>query len=88
MHFESRLLILDEPTAALSLKETAKVLAYVREAQRKGVSEVFITHNIEHAYSVCDRFAVLFHGRFAEVADKQSVTTGELINLIDRGTRH
>jgi simple sugar transport system ATP-binding protein len=88
VHFESRLLILDEPTAALSLKETAKVLAYVREAQRKGVSVVFITHNIEHAYSVCDRFAVLFHGRFAEVADKQSVTTGELINLIDRGTRH
>jgi simple sugar transport system ATP-binding protein len=87
VHFESRLLILDEPTAALSLKETAKVLAYVREAQRKGVAVVFITHNIEHAYSVCDRFAVLFHGRVAEVAEKRSVTTGELINLINRGAR-
>ncbi len=87
VHFESQVLILDEPTAALSLKETAKVLAYVREARRKGVSVVFITHNIEHAYSVCDRFTVLFHGRVAEVADKDTVTTAELINLINRGTR-
>jgi simple sugar transport system ATP-binding protein len=87
VHFESRLLILDEPTAALSLKETAKVLAYVREAQRKGVSVVFITHNIEHAYSVCDRFTVLFHGRVADVVERSSATTGDLINLINRGTR-
>ena len=59
----------------------------MREAQRKGVAVVFITHNIEHAYGVCDRFAVLFHGRVAEVAEKTSITTGELINLINRGAR-
>ncbi len=88
VHFQSKLLILDEPTAALSLKETAKVLSYVREAKRQGVAVVLITHNVGHAYDVCDRFAVLFHGKVAEVADKDKVTMGELANLINTGTRH
>ena len=87
VHFESKLLILDEPTAALSLKETGKVLTYVREARRKGVAVILITHNIGHAYDVCDRFAVLFHGRVAEIADRDSVTVDELANLINTGNR-
>ncbi len=88
VHFQSKLLILDEPTAALSLKETAKVLSYVREARRQGVSVVLITHNIQHAFDVCDRFAVIFHGRVAEIADKEDVGVEQLANLINTGTRH
>jgi len=88
VHFQSKLLILDEPTAALSLKETAKVLSYVREASRQGVAVVLITHNIAHAYEVCDRFAVVFHGRLAEITDKDGVTTDQLANLINTGSRH
>ncbi|UCI32085.1 ATP-binding cassette domain-containing protein [Mesorhizobium sp. B4-1-4] len=88
VHFQSELLVLDEPTAALSLKETEKVLSYVREARRQGVAVVLITHNISHAYEVCDRFAVVFHGRVAEIADKNDVTTGDLANLINTGSRH
>jgi simple sugar transport system ATP-binding protein len=88
VHFQSRLLILDEPTAALSLKETAKVLSYVREASRQGVAVVLITHNILHACEVCDRFAVLFHGRVAEIADRAAVTADQLANLINTGSRH
>jgi simple sugar transport system ATP-binding protein len=87
VHFQSKVLILDEPTAALSLKETAKVLAYVREARSKGVAVVLITHNIAHAYEVCDRFTVLFHGSVAETADRESVTEQQLANLINTGTR-
>jgi simple sugar transport system ATP-binding protein len=88
VHFQSKLLILDEPTAALSLKETAKVLSYVREAKRQGVAVVLITHNIQHAFEVCDRFAVIFHGRVAEVTDKADASIQELANLINTGTRH
>lgn len=87
VHFQSRLLILDEPTAALSLNETAKVLSYVREAKRQGVAVILITHNIAHAYEVCDRFAVIFHGRVAEVAKHDTVSAGELANLINTGSR-
>jgi simple sugar transport system ATP-binding protein len=87
VYFESKLLILDEPTAALSLKETAKVLAYIREAQNKSVAVIFITHNIQHAFEVCDRFAELFHGRMAQVAKRSNVNTQELANLINTGTR-
>jgi len=87
VHFQSKLLILDEPTAALSLKETAKVLSYVREAKRQGVGVVLITHNIAHAYEVCDRFTVLYHGRVSETTERENVTEQELANLINTGTR-
>ncbi len=87
VHFLSKLLILDEPTAALSLKETAKVLAYVREARNQGVAVVLITHNIAHAYEVCDRFTVLFHGTVVETMAKENVTENELANLINTGSR-
>jgi simple sugar transport system ATP-binding protein len=87
VHFESQLLILDEPTAALSLKETAKVLAYVRQARSKGVSVILITHNIQHARDVCDRFVVLYHGRIAEVAARDAVSREELAELINTGRR-
>jgi simple sugar transport system ATP-binding protein len=88
VHFQSKLLILDEPTAALSLKETAKVLSYVRRAKSQGVAVVLITHNIAHAFEVCDRFAVVYHGRMAEIASKDGVTTDQLANLINTGSRH
>lgn len=87
VHFQSKLLILDEPTAALSLKETAKVLSYVRAASEQGVAVVLITHNIAHAFEVCDRFTVLFHGAVAETTEKDGVTEQELANLINTGTR-
>jgi simple sugar transport system ATP-binding protein len=88
VHFQSKLLILDEPTAALSLKETDKVLRYVDEARRKGVSVILITHNIGHAWSACDRFVVLYHGAIADIASKEEVTQHELANLINMGDRH
>jgi simple sugar transport system ATP-binding protein len=88
VHFQSQLLILDEPTASLSLKETDKVLRYVEEARRKGVSVILITHNIQHAWEVSDRFVVLYHGRVSEIASKDDISKQELANTINTGNRN
>ena len=59
VHFGASVLILDEPTAALGVKEAAHVLRIVLQARQKGIAVIFITHNIVHALTVGDRFAVL-----------------------------
>ncbi len=87
VYFDSRVLVLDEPTAALSLKETAKVLSYIEQARNQGVAVVFITHNINQALQVCDRYTVLFHGAVAETVSRGEVTEEELASLINSGTR-
>ena len=65
VHFDSRILVFDEPTSALSIGETRKVLGYARAARDRGLGVVFITHNLHHVFEVADRIAVLFHGRNA-----------------------
>jgi simple sugar transport system ATP-binding protein len=62
MHLGARVLILDEPTAALGVKQAAAVLGYVARARDRGVSVVLITHNPHHAYAVGNRFVVLRRG--------------------------
>ena len=88
VYFQHQLLILDEPTAALSLKETAKVLGYVDEARRKGASVIIITHNLSHAWQVSDRFVVLFHGGVADTVRKDEVDLDDLADLINTGRRN
>ncbi|MDR1078062.1 MAG: ATP-binding cassette domain-containing protein [Propionibacteriaceae bacterium] len=63
IHFGARALILDEPTAALGVKQSEVVLRYIRRARADGLGVVFITHNPHHAYPVGDQFLVLNHGR-------------------------
>ena len=65
VHFKNKMLLLDEPTSALSVRETENVLQYITRLRTEGVSCVFVTHNIYHAYQVCDRFVVMSHGRVA-----------------------
>jgi simple sugar transport system ATP-binding protein len=67
VHFGARILILDEPTAALGVKEAAHVLRIVLEARRRGIAVIFITHQVTHALTVGDHFAVLIRG--AKAAD-------------------
>jgi simple sugar transport system ATP-binding protein len=67
VHFGARLLILDEPTAALGVKEAAHVLRIVLQARKRGLAVIFITHNVVHALTVGDHFAVLIRG--AKAAD-------------------
>ena len=88
VHFQHKLLILDEPTAALSLKETAKVLGYVDGARRQGVSVIIITHNLSHAWQVSDRFVVLYHGGVADTVRRDEVELDDLADLINTGRRN
>ena len=82
VHFGVKLLILDEPTSALSIKESRKVLGYVLEAKKRGLSVIFISHNIYHVYPVADRFTILRHG--AKLGDfaKEEVTPEEISEMI------
>lgn len=87
VHFSAKLLILDEPTSQLSLKETAKVLHYIEEARSRGVSVVFITHNVRHVFPVADRFTVLSHGESIGEFMKGGISEEEIADLIVTGKK-
>jgi simple sugar transport system ATP-binding protein len=82
LHFKAKLVILDEPTIALSIKESQQVLEFIQQLKREGVAAIFITHNLYHAHPVAERFVVLNRG--AKVADvrKENVSIEELSELI------
>jgi len=82
MHFGVKLLILDEPTSALSVAETRKVLTYTLNARERGLSVIFITHNVNHVYQVADRFSVLRHGKMVGTYEKGEVTEEDIADLI------
>jgi simple sugar transport system ATP-binding protein len=79
LHFKAELIILDEPTSALSLTESEKVFGFVRHAREEGASCVFISHNIYHTYDVSDRFVVLDRGRIVLETDKSKTTADDLV---------
>jgi len=84
-YFNPKLLILDEPTSALSLRQTDRVLKSVEEARSKGISIIFITHNVHHVYPVADRFVILWHGESIAEFERGAHTKEELSELIVEG---
>ena len=76
------ILLLDEPTSALSVRETSKVHSIMREIADAGKSCVFVTHNLYHAFQVCDRFVVFSHGAVVKSATKDNTSLDELTELI------
>ncbi len=82
IHFGAKLLILDEPTAALSVGETKRVLEHILEAKRRGISVVFITHNIYHVYEVADRLVILEKGEKIGDYKKTEVTPQQVMDII------
>ena len=62
MHFKSKLLILDEPTNHLSVKETDKVIGFVKGLKSQGVTGIFISHNMQHVFQSCDRVVAMARG--------------------------
>lgn len=86
LYFKAKTVILDEPTAALSIKEAQKVLHFVKRLKEEGVSVVFITHNLYHVYEVADRFVVLFRGEKVADVPKEQTSIEILSNLITTGT--
>ena len=82
LHFGARVLILDEPTAALGVKQAALVLQLIARARDRGAGVVFITHNPEHALPVGDRFVVLRQGRVAADLGRDQVDATRLAALM------
>jgi len=85
VHFSAKLLIMDEPTSQLSVKETNKVLRYIDEAKDQGVAVIFITHNVRHVFPIADRFSVLSHGETIGHFARNTITEEEITDLIVRG---
>jgi simple sugar transport system ATP-binding protein len=82
VYFRKKMLLLDEPTSALSVRETENVLDYMLQLKRDGVSCVFVTHNLYHAYRVCDRFVILSRGRRVMDVTKKATSIEELTSAI------
>ncbi|MBO0895228.1 ATP-binding cassette domain-containing protein [Arthrobacter sunyaminii] len=78
VHFGAKVLILDEPTAALGVKQSGVVLRYILQARDRGLGVIFITHNPHHAYPVGDRFLLLKRGRSIGYYSKEDVTLDQL----------
>jgi len=82
MHFKTRLLILDEPTNNLSVKESKRILEFIIELKKQSISSIFITHNLNHVYPVADRIVVLSHGSRTGVFRKEETSIDQLTDLI------
>ena len=86
VHFGARVLILDEPTATLGVKQSGVVLKYIAKARERGLGVVFITHNPHHAYPVGDRFMLLRRGRSMGEFPKSEVSMDDLSSMMAGGT--
>jgi simple sugar transport system ATP-binding protein len=80
MYFQAKLLILDEPTTALSLTETKKVLNFIKKVKEKGSSCIFITHNIYHAHEITEKLVIMDRGEIVAVENKEDLTCNELMD--------
>jgi simple sugar transport system ATP-binding protein len=85
VHFGAKVLILDEPTAALGVKQSGVVLKYIIQARERGLGVIFITHNPHHAYPVGDRFLLLNRGKSLGYYEKSQITRDELTGLMAGG---
>jgi simple sugar transport system ATP-binding protein len=85
VYFGAKVLILDEPTSALGVKQSGVVLRYVAQARDRGLGVIFITHNPHHAYPVGDRFVVLNRGKLMGTWRKGEISRDELIKMMSGG---
>ena len=86
VYFGARVLILDEPTSALGVKQAGVVLKYILQARDRGVAVIFITHNPHHAYPVGDRFVILNRGQSLGAYEKNEIDREELVRLMAGGS--
>ena len=82
VHWGGRLVLLDEPFAALGVQQTRRGLELIEEIRRRGVAIVVITHNVLHAFQVADRIVVLRHGRVTGERPVRSTSPEEIVGLI------
>jgi simple sugar transport system ATP-binding protein len=85
VYFGAKVLILDEPTSALGVKQSGVVLKYIVQARERGLGVIFITHNPHHAYPVGDRFVILNRGRLQGDWDRGEISRDELVKAMSGG---
>jgi simple sugar transport system ATP-binding protein len=78
VYFKRLILLLDEPTSALAVRATEKLFEHIRKLKEEGVSSVLVTHNLYHAFQVCDRFVVMNHGQKILDVPKHKTSIEEL----------
>jgi simple sugar transport system ATP-binding protein len=85
IHFGAKVLILDEPTAALGVKQSFNVLKLIHTARNKGISVIFITHNVNHAYPIADTFTLLNRGQSMGSFAKSDVSKNQVLDMMAGG---
>lgn len=78
VYFESRVLLLDEPVAALSVRETRRVFKAIEEAKQQGLAVLYIDHNMDHVAPVADRIAIMHRGGLSRIVGRDELTAAEL----------
>ena len=87
VHFNARILIMDEPTAALGPAETAQVRNLVRQLKDEGIGIFLISHDIHDVFDLSDRISVMYHGKIVDTVDKSSVTADDVLGMIILGKK-
>jgi D-xylose transport system ATP-binding protein len=87
VHFNARILIMDEPTAALGPAETNQVRDLVRQLKADGIGIFLISHDIHDVYDLSDRVSVMYHGRLVGTVQKDGTTTDEILAMIIMGKK-
>jgi simple sugar transport system ATP-binding protein len=85
IHFGAKVVILDEPTSALGVKEAGVVLRFIKQARDQGIGVILITHNVNHAFPVGDRFTILDRGRMKGTFNKADLTPAQLLEYMGGG---
>jgi D-xylose transport system ATP-binding protein len=87
VHFNARILIMDEPTAALGPAETAQVRDLIRQLKNEGIGIFLISHDIHDVFDLSDRIAVMYHGRLVDTVRKDDVTADDVLAMIILGKK-
>jgi D-xylose transport system ATP-binding protein len=85
VHFNARILIMDEPTAALGPAETAQVRDLIKQLKSEGIGIFLISHDIHDVFDLADRISVMLHGKLVGTVSKADVTTDEVLAMIIMG---
>ena len=85
IHFNARILIMDEPTAALGPAETAQVHSLIQQLKAEGLGIFLISHDIHDVFDLSERISVMYHGRLVGTVNKPEVTTDEVLAMIIMG---
>ena len=87
VHFNARILIMDEPTAALGPAETAQVRNLIRQLKNEGIGIFLVSHDIHDVFDLSDRISVMYHGRLVDTVRKDEVEPDDILGMIILGKK-